>query len=500
VSISCRSSTAEAESSRCMSSTSSTHLRRPGPAASRSATAANPATGSDRSTPAGSRWAIAPSGTAPAAALAVARPTRNPAAEARPRHSSASRDLPTPAARPPRIPGTPGPPAPRRRSPAPPRGPPTANAPPIPHHGSPWQGTARAHPRRASPAALHALSTCTIRSTPSKSLTPSESRNARRSGPTGSPFRRCPLQEEAQGFLGGGVGCGVGHQQLVGVGVDGELLYVEGHGARYRVVVGLRELPRSAHLVAGPPGAEVRVADAEFTDQGGQGPVVGAAARLHPEDGDALACGARPVRVQGAEGVVEEGQPDQVALGRRQRAEVGQQGGRSPVPGQYIHTPVQHHRGNVTHALQQAPQPWGDLWPARRPRAGAGAHIGQGEQVGAFVRGELQRVGERVQDRTGDPAGAALFQPDDIVHAHVRQLGQLLPAQPRDTAQASVVRQADAVRVEGRTAGAQKAAQLIAVGRIARVFHDSSVRKISIVCLVLVRIGSTVPGTGCQAA
>jgi hypothetical protein len=96
---------------------------------------------------------------------------------------------------------------------------------------------------------------------------------------------------------------------------------------------------------------------------------------------------ARPVRVQGAVGLVEEGQPEQVAFALRQRAEVGQQGGRAAVPGQHV-------------------------------------GVGDGEQVRALVRGEL----ERVQHRARHPAGAALFQPDDVVDADVRELRQLLPA------------------------------------------------------------------------
>ena len=167
--------------------------------------------------------------------------------------------------------------------------------------------------------------------------------------------------------------CGVGDQLLVGVGVDGELLDVEGEGAHDRVAVGLGELLRPAHPMTGPPGAEVRVPHAQFADQRGQGGVVRGAAGLHPQDRDAFAGGSRPVRVQGPEVLVEEGQPDQVALGRGQRAEVGQQGGGAAVPGQHVHAAAQDHRGDVGHGLQQLPQPRGDLGsagPAARRRPG----------------------------------------------------------------------------------------------------------------------------------
>jgi hypothetical protein len=42
--------------------------------------------------------------------------------------------------------------------------------------------------------------------------------------------------------------------------VDGELLDVEGEFTGDRMDVRLGELPRSAYLMLGPPGAEVRVA------------------------------------------------------------------------------------------------------------------------------------------------------------------------------------------------------------------------------------------------
>ncbi|WP_326810313.1 hypothetical protein OIE62_33875 [Streptomyces scopuliridis] len=45
----------------------------------------------------------------------------------------------------------------------------------------------------------------------------------------------------------------------------------------------------------------------------------------------------------------------------------------------------------------------------------------------------------------------------------MRELGQLLPAQPRYPAQAPVVRQARPARVEGGAARAQEVAQLIAL-------------------------------------
>lgn len=94
--MSCRNSTADVPSSRWRSSSRTTRL----PPARRNdaATAAKPATGSDRSTPAGSRWATAPSGTEPAAALAVACATTKPCSATDARHSSASRVLPAPAA------------------------------------------------------------------------------------------------------------------------------------------------------------------------------------------------------------------------------------------------------------------------------------------------------------------------------------------------------------------------------------------------------------------
>ncbi|MFB7509880.1 hypothetical protein, partial [Streptomyces broussonetiae] len=49
------------------------------------------------------------------------------------------------------------------------------------------------------------------------------------------------------------------------MGVDGELLDVEGEFAHPRMPIGLGELSWPAHLVPGPPGTEIRVADAEFT-------------------------------------------------------------------------------------------------------------------------------------------------------------------------------------------------------------------------------------------
>lgn len=155
--------------------------------------------------------------------------------------------------------------------------------------------------------------------------------------------------------------------------------------------------PRAAYLVAGPPGTEVRVTDAELADQPAQGGVVGGAAGLHAQDRDAFAGGARPVRVKGAEGVVEEGRPDQVALRRGKSAEVGQQGGDPSIPGEHVHVTMQHHRGYVAHGVQQPPQPRGHLRPAGLPRGSGGRDIGDGEQIVPFVRRELQGIGEGVQ-------------------------------------------------------------------------------------------------------
>lgn len=77
-------------------------------------------------------------------------------------------------------------------------------------------------------------------------------------------------------------------------------------------------------LMPGPPRTEVRIAKPQFTDQGSRRGVVRGTAGFHSQHADALGGGAGPVRVQSAERNVEEGQSDQVALGRRQCAEVGQ--------------------------------------------------------------------------------------------------------------------------------------------------------------------------------
>jgi hypothetical protein len=50
--------------------------------------------------------------------------------------------------------------------------------------------------------------------------------------------------------------------------------------------------------------------------------------------------------------VIEEHQPDQVAVWRGHGAEVGQQCGRFSVPGQHVHAPVDDHRGDVVHVVE----------------------------------------------------------------------------------------------------------------------------------------------------
>ncbi|KJK33347.1 hypothetical protein UK23_46515 [Lentzea aerocolonigenes] len=296
------------------------------------------------------------------------------------------------------------------------------------------------------------------------------------------PFRLLRKQKEPQPLGRRVVRRGVRDEQLVRMSVHGELLNVERELARHRVVVGLHELARPADLVRRPPRAEVRVAHAELADESGEDGIVRRAARLHPQHRDAFTGRALPVAVQCPERRVEERQPDQVARGRFERLEIGQQRRGCAVPRQDVHAAVQDHRRDVRHAVEQLPQPRGDLGSRFLPDRG---DIGEREQVLALVGRQLQRVRQRVEHGAGDPVGAALFEPDDVVDADVGELGQLLAAQAGHAALPAVVGKARAVRVESGAAGAEELAQF---------GHAPSVRGCEEMCLVLVCIGWVLPG------
>jgi hypothetical protein len=91
---------------------------------------------------------------------------------------------------------------------------------------------------------------------------------------------------------------------------------------------------------------------AQLADQRGQGLVVGVAAGLHPQDRDAFAGGARPIGVQRSECLVQEGEPDQIALVGGQFAEVVHERGGAAVRREHVHAAVKDHRGDVGHGVE----------------------------------------------------------------------------------------------------------------------------------------------------
>lgn len=146
------------------------------------------------------------------------------------------------------------------------------------------------------------------------------------------------------------------------------------------------------------------------------------------------------------------------------------------------------------HGLQQLPQLGSDFGTAGPSPPRRGGDVGQCQEVGALVQGELECVGQRVQDRTRDAARAPLLKTDDLVDAHVRELGQLLPARSRDAPQPAVVRETHLPRVALRAAGTQEVAQFSARGWDVTVGRASSVVAPLAMCLVPGRTGRALPG------
>ena len=87
-----------------------------------------------------------------------------------------------------------------------------------------------------------------------------------------------------------------------------------------------------------------------------------------------------------------------------------------------------------------------------------GRDFGQRDEVVALVGGELQRVCRGVEHGARDSTGATLFEPYDVVDAHVGELCKLLTAQARHPTQTAVVAQSRLAGLQGGAACAEEPA------------------------------------------
>ena len=213
--------------------------------------------------------------------------------------------------------------------------------------------------------------------------------------------------------------------------------------------------PRTAHhhLAAGPDPAEVGAAGGQVGDQRGQLRVVAVAPHRHPQLADGLRRPALPLGVQRPGGGVEEQVPGVVAVAAAV-VQAAEQLGAQPVPGHHVEAVVRRERREVARGGQESPQQRADAGLGRATSSGGG----QGREVHAFRRVEVERAGQRVEDLGGRLGRPSLFQAHVVVHADARELGQFLAAQPAHPA-ATARDQPDVLRRHPPAPGTEEAAQ-----------------------------------------
>ena len=94
--------------------------------------------------------------------------------------------------------------------------------------------------------------------------------------------------------------------------------------------------------------------------------------------------------------------------------------------------------------------------PTRAARIG----LGDPEEVRALGVVEAQRAGNSVEHLIGHIEVAALFEAAVVVHAHTRQLCDLLATQPRHPSRPARATDIDVVDAQARAAGAEEVPQL----------------------------------------
>ena len=219
-------------------------------------------------------------------------------------------------------------------------------------------------------------------------------------------------------------------QPLVGVG---DVQYLAGELQRPddRVVDALAHGVALGYLALGPHAGEPRRQRQQLGHQLRHVPVAGELGVGGPQVGDR---GPRerervligPVRVVGRLG---EHPADHVPLALRDDRQVADEVHGEPVPGQDVVPRRDDVGGRFRHQLQQVPYPRGHV--AGRPGCWPGRLARDPEQVLPLIGGEHQRPRQRGEHLPGRPRAAPLLQPDVIVDRQARELGDLLPPQPR---------------------------------------------------------------------
>jgi len=146
-------------------------------------------------------------------------------------------------------------------------------------------------------------------------------------------------------------------QRLLRIVRGGQRLVAQRQVTDHGVVVVLRAVRVPVDVVLGPPATKVLVLQGELADELHELRIVRVAPGVEVQVGDLAASRGRPVDVERARRLVEEGEPGHVAVVDRQRLEVGVQGAGQVVAGQDVQAATQDERRVVGQGVQHPVQP-----------------------------------------------------------------------------------------------------------------------------------------------